>query len=83
MTVGVTYRGFTESTKDAFLLFEACRCGELRRVTQRLGGKDRDLIDSGQDFVYDERESGIKRWTDGLIWSPSRISGTLSPLFCR
>lgn len=23
--------------------------------------------------VFDEGESGIKRWTDGLIWSPSRI----------
>jgi len=26
-------------------------------------------------FVFDEKESGIKRWTDGLVWSPSRILG--------
>lgn len=24
-------------------------------------------------FVFDEKESGIRRWTDGLLWSPSRI----------
>jgi hypothetical protein len=24
-------------------------------------------------YVFDETESGIKRWTDGRLWSPSRI----------
>ncbi|KAG0194213.1 hypothetical protein DFQ28_000932 [Apophysomyces sp. BC1034] len=33
------------------------------------------MIQSGSVFVFDERESGIKRWTDGLVWSPSRILG--------
>lgn len=32
-------------------------------------------MQSGSVFVFDEHESGIKRWTDGLIWSPSRILG--------
>src|SRR5690606_15825832 len=26
-------------------------------------------------FVYNEQTSSIKRWTDGVTWSPSRISG--------
>lgn len=33
------------------------------------------MIQSGSVFVFDERESGIKRWTDGRVWSPSRILG--------
>ena len=36
---------------------------------------ERGLVQSGSVFVFDEHESGIKRWTDGLIWSPSRILG--------
>lgn len=31
------------------------------------------MVQSGAVFVFDEHESGIKRWTDGLVWSPSRI----------
>jgi hypothetical protein len=31
------------------------------------------MVQSGSVFVYDEQESGIKRWTDGHSWSPSRI----------
>ncbi|KAF9132181.1 hypothetical protein BGX30_012749 [Mortierella sp. GBA39] len=31
------------------------------------------LIIPGSVFVFDEEESGICRWTDGKIWSPSRI----------
>ena len=33
------------------------------------------MVQSGAVFVFDEHESGIKRWTDGLVWSPSRILG--------
>ncbi|KAG0044248.1 hypothetical protein BGZ83_010507 [Gryganskiella cystojenkinii] len=33
------------------------------------------LIEPGSVFVFDEDESGICRWTDGRIWSPSRICG--------
>ncbi|KAI1303227.1 hypothetical protein EDD11_005441 [Mortierella claussenii] len=33
------------------------------------------LITPGSVFVFDETESGICRWTDGRIWSPSRICG--------
>jgi hypothetical protein len=33
------------------------------------------MITSGAVFVFGVEESGIKRWTDGLLWSPSRIVG--------
>ncbi|GAB5590490.1 Global transcription regulator sge1 [Umbelopsis nana] len=61
---------------DTLLLFEACRQGILPKVTRRLQDRERkDLVVSGTVFIFDERESGIKRWTDGLLWSPSRILG--------
>lgn len=45
----------------------------MPKVKRRLREEERKMIRSGQVFVFDERESGIKRWTDGLVWSPSRI----------
>jgi len=45
-------------------------------VPRRPHDKERaDQIKSGSIFVYEENASGIKRWTDGLTWSPSRIMG--------
>jgi hypothetical protein len=51
------------------------------RGTSRVTPKDNTasnplpLIIPGSVFVFDEGESGICRWTDGRIWSPSRICG--------
>ncbi|CAO3675741.1 unnamed protein product [Rhizopus stolonifer] len=70
-----TYHGYIETTQDVLLVFEGCRRGLLPRVCRRLQEKERSNITSGSVFVFDERESGIKRWTDGLLWSPSRILG--------
>lgn len=70
-----TFYGYIETTRDSLLLFEACKRGLLPRITRRLQDKERILIRSGTIFCFDERESGIKRWTDGLVWSPSRILG--------
>ncbi|KAI8576370.1 hypothetical protein K450DRAFT_257445 [Umbelopsis ramanniana AG] len=76
MSLDPTFHGFVETTMDTLLLFEACRQGLLPKVTRRLQDRERkDLVVSGTVFIFDERESGIKRWTDGLLWSPSRILG--------
>ncbi|ODN96948.1 hypothetical protein I350_07923 [Cryptococcus amylolentus CBS 6273] len=69
------FRGYIESTFDALLVFEAARRGMIPRVTRRLIERERGMVQSGAVFVFDEHESGIKRWTDGLVWSPSRILG--------
>ncbi|CAE6463136.1 unnamed protein product [Rhizoctonia solani] len=66
---------FIETTEDALLILEAARRGLIPRVTRRLVDRERRMITSGSVFVFDEDESGIKRWTDGLLWSPSRILG--------
>ncbi|KAG7087309.1 hypothetical protein E1B28_013286 [Marasmius oreades] len=67
--------GWIETTGDALLILEAARRGLIPRVTRRLVDSERKMIDSGSVFVFDEDESGIKRWTDGFFWSPSRILG--------
>ena len=69
------WSGWIETTGDALLILEAARRGLIPRVTRRLVDAERKMITSGSVFVFDEDESGIKRWTDGLFWSPSRILG--------
>ena len=71
-----TYHGHVRSPADAIILFEACRMGLLPRVQRRLSEKERQSIRSGSVFVWDEREAGMRRWTDGKSWSASRVSGS-------
>ena len=58
------------------MLFEACLQGAFSHVPRRPHDRERaQLIKSGCVFIYEENASGIKRWTDGVPWSPSRILG--------
>ncbi|KAF3912379.1 hypothetical protein AA313_de0208241 [Arthrobotrys entomopaga] len=71
-----TYHGLVRTPMDAIILFEACEQGLLPRVQRRLSEKERQSIKSGSIFVWDEREAGMRRWTDGKSWSASRVSGS-------
>lgn len=71
-----TYHGYVRTTLDALILFEACRLGVLSRAQRRLSERERKSITSGSVFVWDEREAGMRRWTDGKSWSASRVSGS-------
>lgn len=71
-----TFTGHVATTNDALILFEACLTGQLSHVPRRPHDRERSLlIRSGCVFIYEENASGIKRWTDGVTWSPSRILG--------
>lgn len=71
-----TYHGYVATTQDALILFEACLTGVLPHVPRRPHDRERNhLVRSGSVFIYEENTSGIKRWTDGVTWSPSRILG--------
>lgn len=70
-----TFYGQITSTMDALTIFQSCRLGILPQVERRLQDSERSEIRSGSVFVFDENQSGIKRWTDGRLWSPSRIQG--------
>lgn len=71
-----TFEGLVAPTFDSLLLFEACLSGQLDHVPRRPQERERQaLIKSSCVFIYEEHVSGIKRWTDGIFWSPSRILG--------
>lgn len=71
-----TWHGFIQNSMDGLMLFEACLSGKLHHVPRRPHDRERaSLIKSGSVFIYEENASGIKRWTDGVAWSPSRILG--------
>ena len=71
-----SYHGFVATTMDAILLFSAAIDGNIPLVRRRPHDKERDeAIRSGNIFIYEESASGVKRWTDGHNWSPSRIMG--------
>lgn len=71
-----SYVGHVKSTAEAILLFEGCLQGAISHVSRRPHDRERShLIKSGNVFIYEENSSGIKRWTDGIPWSPSRILG--------
>ncbi|KAI9221361.1 gluconate transport inducer 1/Pac2, partial [Blastocladiella britannica] len=70
------YHGHLETMRDVLLVVDACRRGILARVTRRLTERHRNAIRSGSVFVWMDHEAGMKRWTDGKTWSPSRVQGS-------
>ncbi|CCF60668.1 hypothetical protein KAFR_0L00610 [Kazachstania africana CBS 2517] len=76
MDIEPTFKGYMEDENDALLILQAILNGKLRHIPRRPYEIERPyLIVSGNIFVFIEEISGIKRWTDGVSWSPSRISG--------
>ena len=63
MTTIETFNGHVVNAVEALILFEACRLGKLKRCMRRLADEERALnIISGKIFIWDEAESGIKRF---------------------
>ncbi|KAI5806941.1 Gti1/Pac2 family-domain-containing protein [Geopyxis carbonaria] len=74
--IAATMQGIVLSSRDALLLFSECIQGHIPMITRRPHDKERATsIVSGNIFIYCENNSSIKRWTDGVTWSPSRIMG--------
>jgi hypothetical protein len=81
------------NANDAHRIFEAVRLGLLPLVTRRLTPTERDLLRSGQVFVWEEGSSsgggaedgtpsaGLERWTDGRRWYVRTIR-VYSPISC-
>ncbi|KAG9290120.1 hypothetical protein G9A89_010426 [Geosiphon pyriformis] len=74
-TIIETFHGKIPNTNAAAIIFEACRLGVLDRTHRRLLEEEKRSIRGGEVFVFAENLSGIKRWTDGKNWSPSRVVG--------
>lgn len=75
-TLVPSYNGFIGSTKDAVLVIQGVLSKEFPLVERRPLDRERKyLIKLGLVFVFIEERLGIKRWTDGIAWSASRILG--------
>lgn len=75
MDIEPTFKGYIEDEQDALLIIQATIDGKLKHIPRRPYEIERSyLISSGNIFVFVEEISGIKRWTDGVTWSPSRIT---------
>jgi hypothetical protein len=77
-SIQTTFHGHIECYRDALMVIDAARRDLLPRVKHRLTESDKKTIGSGSVFVLNEHECGVRRWTDGRLWSPSRIAG-MSP----
>ncbi|KAF9438835.1 hypothetical protein BGZ76_004146 [Entomortierella beljakovae] len=73
-----TYFGLIKTPQDALIIFEgkSCHIGVISRVHRRLSDIERQCVRSGSVYCFDEREAGMRRWTDGKSWSPSRVTGS-------
>lgn len=67
--------GYINNYEEAILLIHAIRLECFPLLKERLSIEDREKIESGDIFCFIENENGMKRWTDGRIWSPSKICG--------
>ncbi|KAA8892904.1 Gti1/Pac2 family-domain-containing protein, partial [Sphaerosporella brunnea] len=71
-----SFQGIVLTSRDALLLFTQAINGRIPMINRRPHDKERGTsIASGNVFIYSEGNSSIKRWTDGVAWSPSRIMG--------
>lgn len=68
-------KGYIKNIEDAYLIIHAVRLGLIKTVNRRLSTEEKKNIDSGMIFIFYESQNGIKRWTDGMFWSPSRVKG--------
>ncbi|KAF7967645.1 hypothetical protein HWV62_33635 [Athelia sp. TMB] len=73
---GQPFFGLVHDTLDAFRLVLAAEAGLVPRIIERVTQVDRmHMIASGSVIIFSAQESGMRRWRDGLLWTPSRISG--------
>jgi hypothetical protein len=71
-----TFTRHIATLHDAHLLIECCLRGSIQSFPRRLSEFEQDeLVRNGSVFVFEEKSSGIKRWTDGRRWSASRKAG--------
>ncbi|KAJ3271566.1 hypothetical protein HDV01_006528 [Terramyces sp. JEL0728] len=72
-----SFFGFVNTPADAALLIYSSTDGSNRvqSVKRRLASQERNQIKSGSVYVFCEQESGMRRWTDGMRWSKSRVEG--------
>ncbi|KAK6459872.1 gluconate transport-inducing protein [Scheffersomyces coipomensis] len=70
----ITYKGQIKSLHDALILLEATRLHKLPTINRRLSSFERKkFIKPNTIFIWNETSCGMKRWTDGKMWSASKV----------
>ncbi|PBK62005.1 hypothetical protein ARMSODRAFT_896008 [Armillaria solidipes] len=74
------FYGYVKMAVNVLHLIHTARQRVIPHITRHLNDLEQwDIIKSGSVFVFSVEESGIKQWTDGLLWPPSRIVGNFLP----
>lgn len=68
-------KGYIHNNDEALLIIHAVRLGLFKPAYERPSVEEREAITTGSIFCFIESKTGMKRWTDGKIWSPSKILG--------
>ncbi|KAJ3193926.1 hypothetical protein HDU82_002627, partial [Entophlyctis luteolus] len=76
LETGESYYGFVDNQVDALLLVEATIAGTIPAFSGSAIDVARLRIRSGTVLVISESCRLVKRWKDGLQWSPSRAYGS-------
>ncbi|OBT89829.1 hypothetical protein VE02_00848 [Pseudogymnoascus sp. 03VT05] len=70
-----SYHGIIVSANDGMILLEACIRGYISPLPCRPIKEERaQLPRRGNIFIYEERDTAIVRWLDGIIWTPRKKS---------
>lgn len=67
--------GFVNTQLDALLVVYATKLSLLPGVVERPKHSEKARISNGSIFCFSEEKTGMKRWTDGKTWSPSKVLG--------
>lgn len=70
-----SFMGCVHSEKECRILIDYAMNGYIGMIRRRINEKEKCSIRPGSIFIFNESESGIKRWTDKKQWSPSRLQG--------
>ncbi|ELA47980.1 hypothetical protein VCUG_00563 [Vavraia culicis subsp. floridensis] len=68
-------RGYLHTYEEAYQIVHSVRLGIIAPLSKRLSIWERTSIKSGSIFVFIRDCRGILRWTDGRLWSSSKITG--------
>ncbi|ELQ73872.1 Gluconate transport-inducing protein [Trachipleistophora hominis] len=69
-----SYFGCMHKLSHYLSLFQLAVNHEVPTLKRRLSDTEKNAVRAGSTYIYSENESGIRRWTDHLSWTPSRAS---------
>lgn len=69
------YQCCLHNKRECSILLQLAFLGAIKKTRNRLTKEEKKHIKPGNVYIYNEKETGIRRWTDDKEWTPSRIQG--------